>query len=123
MRPKILYVEDKPERLFLMKAFLQRKGYEVLTAANGLEALALAKDGAIELAVIDFYMPDLNGDVVARRIKALRPNLPVLIFSGSLSLPDRVMAMVDGFVSTSEDPELLLQKIGEFAPIRRAQAS
>jgi hypothetical protein len=53
----------------------------------------------------------------------LRPHLPVLIFSGSLSLPDRVMAMVDGFVSTSEDPDLLLQKIGELLPIRRAQAS
>lgn len=123
MHPRILYVEDKPERLFLMKAFLQRKGYEVLTAASGREAIELFQDPSIELAVIDYYMPEENGDVVARRIKALRPSLPVLIFSGSLSLPDRVMARVDGFVSTSEDPELLLEKIGELLPIRRAQAS
>ena len=123
MRPKILYVEDKPERLFLMKAYLQRKGYEVLTASNGREALELSNDRGIELAVIDYYMPEVNGDVVARKIKALRPHLPVLIFSGSLSLPDRVMAMVDGFVSTSEDPQLLLEKIGELVPISRAQAS
>ncbi|HEV2113804.1 MAG TPA: response regulator, partial [Terriglobales bacterium] len=107
----------------LMKAFLQRKGYEVLTAASGREAIELFQDPSIELAVIDYYMPEENGDVVARRIKALRPSLPVLIFSGSLSLPDRVMARVDGFVSTSEDPELLLEKIGELLPIRRAQAS
>lgn len=123
MRPKILYVEDKPERLFLMKAFLQRKGYEVVTAGSGREAMEIFKDPSIELAVIDYYMPEENGDVVARRIKKLRPELPVIIFSGALSLPDRVMARVDGFVSTSEDPELLLEKIGELLPIERARAS
>ena len=123
MRPKILYVEDKPERLFLMKAFLQRQGYEVFTAGSGREALELIKDNSVQLAVIDYYMPEVNGDIVAQRIKALRPNLPILIFSGALSLPDRIMAMVDGFISTSEDPHLLLDKIGELLPLRHAQAS
>jgi CheY-like chemotaxis protein len=123
MRPTLLYVEDKPERLSSMTTILERLGYDVLAASSGREAIDLFRSHSVQLSIIDYSMPGMMGDAVAHEIKRLEPTAPVLIFSGMLSLPDRVMAMVDGFISTSEEPEVLLDKIAELLPLRRAQAS
>jgi DNA-binding NtrC family response regulator len=122
MAATILYVEDKHERLATLKAILQQLGYNVLTADNGRDALELFQNNPVQLAIVDYRMPGMMGDVVAHEIKRRDPNLPVIIFSGVLSLPERVMAMVDGFISTSEEPDSLLDKIAELLPVSRAQA-
>jgi len=123
MQPMVLYVEDKIERLQTMRALLESKGYIVLTAENGQEALELFKHNPVQLSIVDYAMPAMNGDVVARGMKFLKPHVPVIIFSGVLSLSDRVIAMVDGFISTAEEPDVLLNKISELLPLNRAKAS
>jgi hypothetical protein len=60
---------------------------------------------------------------VATKMRRLRPNVPIIIFSGALTLPELVIAMVDGFISTSDEPEMLLQKISELLSHVQAQAS
>ena len=55
-------------------------------------------------------------DFAAREMRRMRPVVPIIIFSGALTLPDRVMAMIDGFVSTSEEPEVLLRAIDQLLP-------
>lgn len=122
-RPELLYVDDEPHRLELMKHLLEARGYVVETAQNGQEGLQKFLTHHIRLAILDYYMPSMDGGDVALRMRQLRSDVPILIFSGALTLPDRVMAAIDGFISTSEEPAVLLQKIAELVPVERPKAS
>ncbi|HZI21844.1 MAG TPA: MASE1 domain-containing protein [Gemmatimonadales bacterium] len=80
----ILVVEDQEEVRKLAQRVLETRGYTVLTAADGHEALAVAARYAqrIDLLVTDVVMPRINGRELALRIAAVRRNLPVLYVSG-----------------------------------------
>ncbi len=120
---KLLYVDDKPERLQVMKARLERFGYTVELAQSGREALRIFEHTPIDLAIVDYYMPGMNGDVVEMEMKRQQPFVPIIIFSGTFTLPEMVMAYVDGFVSTSDEPEVLVEKVSELLMRKAARAS
>jgi hypothetical protein len=56
-------------------------------------------------------------------MKRLQPFVPIIIFSGSFTLPEMVIALVDGFVSTSDEPDALLEKVSELLMKKAARAS
>ena len=114
----ILLVDDTPDHLLLVSDVLTRRGFRVLTALSGVDALKLFTITPADLVVLDYYMPGLDGGATAREMRRMRPEVPIIIFSGALTLPDRVMAMIDGFVSTSEEPEVLLRAIDQLLPHR-----
>ena len=120
MAETLLYVDDNLQRLEVMNARLRLLGYKVLTASNGVDALKLFTENYIDLAVVDYYMPGMNGDLVALEMKRVRPGVPVIIFSGVFTLAEMVIAYVDGFVSTSDDPDALIRKIAEVLKPRRS---
>lgn len=123
MAETLLYVDDNDLRLEVMTTRLRLLGYRVLSAGNGAEALTLFASNHIDLAVVDYYMPGMTGDMVAIEMKDQKPKVPVIIFSGVFTLSEMVIALVDGFVSTSDDPDSLLNKISEIlAPRRKARA-
>jgi CheY-like chemotaxis protein len=122
-KPTLLYVDDHPERLVVLKAVLESTGYQVLTADSALKGLEIFLAEPVDLVVLDYYMPSMDGGAVATKMRRLRPSVPIIIFSGALTLPELVIAMVDGFISTSDEPELLLQKISELLNHVQAQAS
>ena len=64
-------------------------------------------------------MPGMSGDVLAAEMKRIKAAVPVVLFSGSFNLPEMVIAIVDGFVSSSEDYSALLNKIAELLPPRQ----
>jgi DNA-binding NtrC family response regulator len=115
----LLYVDDNTQHLQAVQKRLELMGYRVLTAGNGAEALEIFSRKRIHLAVVDYYMHGLSGDMVAVEMKRLRPDVPIIIFSGSLTLPEMVIALVDGFVFTGEEPEKLVNKIKELMPPRK----
>lgn len=115
-RPVLLYVDDKSERLALLKSVLEANGYDVITALTGQDGLREFLTHKIQLVILDYYMPSMNGGAVALEMRQLRSDIPIIIFSGALSLPDRIMAVIDGFINTSEEPEVLLKKIAELVP-------
>jgi len=80
----VLLVEDEPEVRSLAARALERRGYAVLTAADGEGALQLAAIGLerVDLLVTDIAMPGMDGRALARKLRALRPELPVLFISG-----------------------------------------
>lgn len=69
MAYSILYVEDNPDNMLLVKRVLQARGYRVLEAQNGLEGLAVAESQEVDLILLDINLPDINGYEVARRLR------------------------------------------------------
>ena len=121
MPETLLYVDDDARRMQVIEERLRQSGYRVLTATNGAEALARFNAEAVDLAIIDYYLPEMCGDLVAMEMKSKKPNVPVIIFSGTFTLSEMVVAFVDGFISTSDEPDALLNKIAEVLAPRRTQ--
>lgn len=81
-RLRVLLVDDEPDMLALLEAVLATQDWEVIgRATDGAGAVRIAGDIALDLAVVDYMMPGLNGLETAERIKAIRPDCEVLIFS------------------------------------------
>jgi two-component system cell cycle sensor histidine kinase/response regulator CckA len=80
----ILLVEDEDQVRRLARAFLERRGYHVVEAASGPEALKMLQDyaGHIDLLLTDMVMPQMNGAALAERVRALRPEIRILFMSG-----------------------------------------
>ena len=83
-RQSILAVDDDPLVLEFMQTVLGRRGYKVIAAPGGLEALEEFRriDGAVDLLVSDVAMPAMDGPALAREITKAKPGLPVLFVSG-----------------------------------------
>lgn len=67
----VLIVEDNAELLEMLSLFLERWGFDVLSAGSGEEGLRLARGRKPALAFIDLNLPDMAGEAVARRIRAV----------------------------------------------------
>jgi len=80
----ILIAEDEPAVRTFLRRFLRKQGYRVLTAADGEEALRIARNAepAIDLLLSDVVMPTLNGIALARRMRRARPGLRIVFMSG-----------------------------------------
>jgi CheY-like chemotaxis protein len=79
----ILVAEDEEAVLFLTSALLEHKGYTVVTATNGVEALEIIDSNKnIDLVLLDVVMPKMGGWEVFEKIKEIRPSIPVLFSTG-----------------------------------------
>jgi DNA-binding NtrC family response regulator len=86
----ILMVDDHEIVLRALHTYLEKRGYNVLEAQNGEEALLLAEcfPGVIQVLVTDLVMAQINGRELARRLMRLRPEMQVIMMSG---FPDEIM--------------------------------
>jgi CheY-like chemotaxis protein len=117
-KPTILCVDDEWSGLEGRRMLLEERGYEVLAAASGEEALQLFASHATDLVILDYHMPRMNGDVLAQRLKASRPDVPVAMLSGEEGLPESALESVDVFISKSESPASLLETIEYLLDLR-----
>jgi hemerythrin-like metal-binding protein/PAS domain S-box-containing protein len=78
----ILVVDDEAQLRTLAQTILAAKGYRVLTAINGIEALAVLAENSIDLLFSDIIMPKMNGYVLVEKAQKLYPELKVLLASG-----------------------------------------
>jgi CheY-like chemotaxis protein len=87
--PIVLVVDDEEPVRGFQRRVLETDGYQVLEASNGLEGLDLLAAGTVvNLLIADLDMPVLSGDEMVSRIRAIRPDLPVLYVTGNI---DRLM--------------------------------
>jgi two-component system response regulator CpxR len=87
MKPKrtILCVDDDERSLSIRKVLLETRGYRVLCCSDPECAVELLQRGGIDLVLTDLMMPKLSGARLIDRLKAISPDTPALLFSGSVS--------------------------------------
>lgn len=111
----ILSVDDEAGILVTRQQILERQGYKVLSAANGEQALQLFAIYPVDLVLLDYRMPGMDGGIVAREMKQVKPDVPVIMVTAS-TLPDGVSSCADGFVDKGDGPAQLLDKIKRLLP-------
>jgi CheY-like chemotaxis protein len=112
----LLCVDDELIGLKIRKLILERSGYEVLTAEDGPKGLELFRSQDVHGVVLDYFMPGMDGGIVARHMKEMKPRIPILMLSAYFSLPDHALDHVDAFITKGQSPEILIEKIRELVP-------
>jgi CheY-like chemotaxis protein len=115
-KKKLLCVDDELIGLKIRKLILERSGYEVLTAEDGPKGLELFRSHDVHGVVLDYFMPGMDGGIVARQMKEMKPRIPILMLSAYFSLPEHALDHVDAFITKGQSPELLIEKIRELVP-------
>lgn len=92
----VLVVDDEPNILDLLSAALRMSGFDVHTAASGLEALAAAVQRPPDIVVLDVMLPDLDGYAVARRLRESGNQVPVLFLTSRDAVEDRIAGLAAG---------------------------
>ena len=111
MRRRLLCVDDDSAFRQFYKNLLGSNGYDVTVAANGRQALKLFLSGKIDAVLTDLEMPEMGGAELAARLKKMRPELPVLLISGSKAAQDTPPASVDAAVAKGTPTPKLVDQI------------
>ena len=112
----ILIVDDETSILEVTKATLETYNYRVLTASNGIEAIAVYAhhQQAIAVVLTDIMMPSMDGNTLIRTIKKINPHIKIVVFSGLIS-NDEILAELDdnitAFINKPYNTEALLKTV------------
>ena len=113
----IVYIEDEPEMIDLVKLILTRKGYDVIGAAGGREGLDTVRDRLPDLVLLDLMMPDIEGWDVYQQLRAdeATKSIPVIVVTAKTQDIDKVLglniARVDDYISKPFSPQLLIDSV------------
>jgi CheY-like chemotaxis protein len=110
-RRLVLCVDDERVGLHVRKLLLERSGYKVLTANDGTTGLALFQSNPVEAVVLDYAMPGMHGGEVAARMRACKPDVPILLLSAYVGLPSDVTGLVNIYMTKGEGAPALLEKL------------
>lgn len=122
---KLLCIDDDEQLLSLLKFSLQEHGFSVVATSDASRALEVLSGNSIDIVILDYRMPIVDGEAVAQEIRRTRPLLPIIMYSADLEqVPPRVFELVDEFVSKGESISNLLFYIESLAArLRRPQRS
>jgi CheY-like chemotaxis protein len=114
----ILVVDDFDDTRLLLRTWLQRKGYRVVEAENGVQAIAEAESQQPDLIIMDVEMPELDGLSATRKIRTLAnseevPIVVVSAYGADQFRDDALAAGCNAYVSTPFEPEELEKLITE----------
>jgi len=102
----ILVIEDNPQNMYLMRFLLERHGFEVLAAENGLEGIAMAERSRPDCILLDIQLPMLDGYAVTMELRK-NPNLrgtPIIAVTSYAMVGDREKAIDAGATDYVEKP-------------------
>jgi two-component system, OmpR family, response regulator CpxR len=107
-KPLILCIEDNERYLSLRKAVLERDGFDIVAASTGEQALEILGEAPVCLTISDHMLRGMTGVQLAKQMKALKPDVPIVIHSGSV--PD-TLQNVDAFINKGEPTTEFLRMI------------
>jgi CheY-like chemotaxis protein len=112
-RPVILCIDDEELGLEIRKMVLEREGFSVLTARDGLTGISVFDREQIDAVVLDYAMPGLDGGQVAAILRKRAPDMPILMLSAYVALPEEVMRVVSVSATKGDGAFTLVDKLKE----------
>jgi CheY-like chemotaxis protein len=109
----VLFVDDEPSILSMRRLVFEALGYSVLTATCGEEALEIFAMHPVDAVVLDYLMPGMDGEETARCLRKERNDIPIILSSGCLEVPERVLEVVNAAVEKGASPEALIEVLAE----------
>src|SRR5713101_9264777 len=109
----VLCIDDNQDVLECEKAFLETFGYTVLTAPSGGKGLELASIHSVDVVIVDYSMPGMNGQEVAIEMRRLKPRAPIIMLSGVVDVPEQALNWVDAFIAKDRLASQLLPAIAQ----------
>lgn len=118
----LLCIDDEPIVLTVRKMLLESVGHRVLLAESGPQGLKILQSENVQTVIVDYKMPEMTGSEVAARIRAIRPELPIIMLSAYVDLTPEQLKNVDAYVTKGESPDVLLRTIERVQPKRFSNA-
>jgi DNA-binding response OmpR family regulator len=118
---KILVVDDEKKIVEIVKAYLERDGYQVLAAYDGKAALEIARQHRPDLLILDLMLPEISGLDVCRALRK-ESDIPIIMLTAKDEVTDKIIGLemgADDYVTKPFDPKELLSRVR--AILRRAE--
>jgi two-component system cell cycle response regulator DivK len=118
-KAKVLYIEDNPDNMILVKRILEIEGYEVIGALTGREGLTKAMQNKPDIVITDINLPDIDGYEITHNLKTDKAtaHIPVVAMTANVMKKDRENvfgAGCDGYITKPIDVDELPEQIESF---------
>lgn len=107
----VLCIDDEDVGLEVRKLLLEQYGYQVLTASDGPSGLKVFESTPVDAVVLDYAMPGMHGGQVAAEMRRKNPDIPIVLLSAYLGLPEDVTKLVTVYMTKGEGAPALLEKL------------
>ena len=116
---KILVIEDNENNLYLIRFMLEKSGYQVIEAKEGLTGVTMALKEKPDLVLIDIQLPDINGMEATKRIRAAETvdKVPIVAVTSYAMVGDREKALAagcTGYIEKPINPETFVGEVNQF---------
>jgi CheY-like chemotaxis protein len=109
--PIVLCIDDRPEQLELRRAALEASGFCVETATNGCAAINVLEQVSVAAVLLEYKEEGMDAEALAYQIKRRFPDLPIILLSAYVDMPQRILWLVDEYVMKSDLPVGLVRVI------------
>lgn len=123
MIPNILYIEDHPDNMTLVRRILQAESYTLIEAGTGFQGILMAESQEVDVILLDVNLPDIDGYEVARRLRASKKSelktVPIIAVTANAMKGDSQKALEAGcnlHISKPFNIQELLEKIKAYLP-------
>ena len=117
-KPLILCVDDELNGLEGRKELLEENGCEVLATTSAVEALQLFDMNSVDLVLLDYHMPGINGGAIAGLMKTSKSDVPIAILSADEGIEQSALRAVDAYISKSESLANFLEIVEQLLNLR-----
>lgn len=101
MKPNILYVEDQPDNMTLIRRIFHSESYNLIEAQTGFQGIDLAENQDVDVILLDINLPDIDGYEVAQRLrnseKKMLSNVPIIAITANAMRGDAIKILGAGF--------------------------
>lgn len=108
---RVLCVENHPDHMGALKHMLETAGYEVTPATTGGQAVHLLATLHVDGVLLEYDLPDATGSAVRAEMTRIKPDVPVLLFTGVGSQTPFLLRFFDSYLRNPERPEWVLQDL------------